>query len=453
MAAEVKGFKGPRIGQSYYSWAISAAGFCTQLACVFCLATLGISMASFSAGINTSPENCAIISSVFGVTYGGFGVFWGWLADKVGIRYTVSLSGLGAAVTMVLFGFAVTDVVSATVVYGFTGFFCAGLSSALIPKLVCSWFHSTWMGKSLAVVTAGGTIAGFLAGFMVPAFILGWDWRGAFIGMGVCVLVLATVMFLVVRNDPKKLGIIPFGTPKTEIEAAMASVEDQAGCPQGKPVKSPIKEVIRRPMVWKMGVLWMIYMAGMYADSTYQTNALQMFGWSLVIAGAVGSFYRLGQCVGAFIWAPLGDIFARKYILLAMGIAAGAMFVINGFVLQNTGNPLFGEATPFVMIVALGLTYAFVPVLNSQMSEVVEPELLGTASGLALTISLVGSFFGPLAASAIVTATGSWGSTFVFSGICTVIVGLLAVVWLPKTGGRKYGNPFLKKQGDPTLDR
>ena len=431
--------------QSYFSWCISIGGMFSQLACVFCLGILGLVMTEFCVGINTTPADAAILASFYGIAYGGCGLIWGLLADKIGVRFTLTIAGAGAALTMILFGLMVADLTSAMVIFTINGIFVSGLSSAILPKLVQTWFHSSWLGKSLAVITFGGTMASVICGFLVPWLVMGWGWQGAFIGAGFCVACFTVIMFLLVRNDPTKLGIIPFGTPKDELDAAIQELEakEATGEIENKP---SFKDVIRNPYVWKMALLWTIYNAGMYADGTYQTTALVSFGLTLVAAGAVASAYRFAQTAANFIWGIIGDILARKYSLFCMGLLSGILFIVNGTMLSTTGNMIFGESTPVIMMVILGLTYAFVPLLNSQMSDLIEPRLVGTASGLALTISLIGTFFGPLIAAAISTSMGTWTGTFYFSGACSIIVGVLAVVLLPKTGGKKYGAVYKKNE-------
>ena len=82
------------------AWSVAGAGFLTQVICIFTLNAVGMTISYFAPDFGVSVTEAAIISSVYGITYGGFGMIWGVCADKIGVRKTLVICGCGSALFM-----------------------------------------------------------------------------------------------------------------------------------------------------------------------------------------------------------------------------------------------------------------------------------------------------------------------------------------------------------------
>ena len=156
------------------SWGVCLAGFCTQLITVFSLNALSMTMASMALDFGVKATDFAIAASIYGVLVSGMGLVWGYAVDHIGIRLTMIIGSLGAAIMLFLCGTFGNSVTSIVVLYSGAALFVAAMGMATTPKLIRTWFNAKWVGKALALVSAGGTIAGIVVGIieaLVTAYI------------------------------------------------------------------------------------------------------------------------------------------------------------------------------------------------------------------------------------------------------------------------------------------
>jgi sugar phosphate permease len=423
---------------SGYAWAISGSGFLTQLICVWCLAMFGMNLSSFAESIGVTAASLAIVSSIFGLCYGGLGVVWGNLADRIGIRKELAIASIGAGVWLICFGQFANSIWTAAVFYGLTGAFIAGISSGVIPKIITSWYAASWRGKGIIFVSLGGSVAGILLGIIAPIIIKSSGWSGCFTTFGIICIILGIIVFLVVRDSPAVLGTIPFGAdPKDyeNVEPVKELTAEERAAQKAENHKKLIA-VLKRPITWKYGIALIFWQFYLTSNSTYLVASITGAGYSLTVAGLVSSLQTAAMFASTFIFPTLSDKFGRKAIFMFLTAACAIIYVCFYFTLG-----LNNEMIVYGMVLLLGLFSQMTPIMQSSLGECFPKELRGTGPGMVTTITLVGRFFGPIICGAIIAATGNTSSSFLFAAFGLVVCCLLIGAWVPKTGG-KYGDPI-----------
>lgn len=432
--------------KNWYAWVIAAAGFLMQFCVIFALQANGMTISYVAEGLNVATTDLAIVASVFGLTYGGCGVIWGSLSDRTGLRGTLTVCAIGVALSMIAYGLFTVNIPTAILWYALAGAFAAGLSYAVTPKLIATWFAPSWTGKAFIVVTVGGTGAGIAIGIIAPQLLMAFGWRGTWIGLGICVLVFAAILFLGVKNDPKSMGLLPFGATSEEdvetIEKRDLTKEEKEE--KRKESKERIIRVLKLPITWQMGLIWIVYQSAAYSNSTYFVATLTGVGWSVALAGLAFSTMRTAQTGANVFWPFMSDLFARKYVIAILAVLAAGVFLVMNFLIGDPSSAIGGEASVYVLAVMFGLCFGFIPVLSSQNTELFPPDILGTGCGVIATLSLVGCFCGPLLSGLIINIIGSVTGYWIYNVGALVLVAIMSIAFLPKTGGRKYGNPYVK---------
>lgn len=425
--------------KSGYAWLISAAGFLSQLIVVFSLAMFGMTIASIAESLGVAVTALAICSSVYGLCYGGLGVVWGNIADRIGVRLQFGIASVGAGVFAILFGLFVNSVASACILYALVGCFTAGITTGTIPKLVTLWFDSKWRGRGIVIVGLGGTVAGMLLGVIAPIIIGVNGWQGCFEIFGAVNVVLGIIIFLILRDTPESIGTVPFGSdPKEYVPAPIAkemTAEEKAAKKQAD--HNALIRVLKRPLTWKFGILLIFWQFCLTASSTYFIAAITFAGYSLVVAGLVSTLKTAGMFVGTLFSPSLSDKFGRKIVFVIQMFMYAILFAVFYFTI-GTGNELLVYVVGFLC----GICDAQAPIMQSALGECFPKSLRGTGPGMCTTISLVGRFFGPMIAAAIIVMFG--GNTTIallWGAVAIGIAGILGIIWLPKTGG-KYGDPL-----------
>ncbi len=426
--------------KSGWAWAVATAGFGTQMIVTFSLAMFGISIALIAESFGVAVTSLAICSSIFGLTYGGFGVVWGNLADRIGIRAELSIAGIGAGVWAMVFGLFAKDVVSAAIIWGLTGAFCAGISTGVVPKVVTSWFSTDWRGKGITVVSIGGTVAGMLVGILIPPIAGFGGWQMVFLifgGVNVCLGILA---FILVRDTPESIGTIPFGADietYVPVKAAKEMTAEELAEKKAEDHKRLIT-VLKHSMTWKLGIMLIVWQLCLTTVSTYLTAGILAGGVSLAVAGLVSTLKTAGMFCSQLICPGISDKLGRKPVFLFLMLGDCVLFAIL-FLVVGSGNDIIIYIIGFLA----GVFDAQAPIMQSSLGESFPKNLRGTGPGMVTTITLVGRFFGPILAGLMINTIGGGDTTFAFiwaalMSLCCAIIGIFVI---PKTGG-KYGDPI-----------
>ena len=437
MAGEAvkKGHVGP-----WYAWVVAGSGLFSQLICVMCSGIYGLCLAYVADSFGMVKSDLAIGASIYGLTYAGCSVFWGSLADKIGIRKTLTIASAGVGVMFVIIGLIPhTNPWTVLGMYAVAGVFVSGVGSAVLPKMMSNWFTEKHRGKGATVITAGGTLAGVINGIIGPFFILNMGgWQGCFLMTGILFLCFAAVIFIVARDTPASMGTVAFGVKpgSEEVVVKKAAVDKDAA-------RKNALEVIKMPITWKFGIVFCFWQFWLMSHNAFLTSAYLEAGYDIVIAGLAGSVLKGVQFFGQILFPALSDRFMRKAILLAQCLAACVLYIGLYFVLgakPDSGFLLF-------YIGCVGLFICSNPILQPLMAESYPPRLRGAGPGMISTIGMFGRFFGPLIAGWVIAniGGGSVATFIIWAGICHGLTGVLGYLFLPKTSG-KYGDPLAKKE-------
>lgn len=425
-----------------YAWIVALGGAISQVIIIICNQLFQFNVAYIAEDFGVAATSLAICSSLYGLTYAGCGVLWGSIADAIGFRKSMTIASFGAGFWCIFFGLFAQNAISAAILLGLTGSFASGMSISVIPKLISSWFAPNKRGKGISLGLAGGYLMATAMGVLAPALILNLGWRGCFISLGTTCICLSPVLYMILRNSPLDFGTVPFGT-----EEGDAVVDTRPKGWRRKTVeeksqtRSDIARILKMPIVWKFGVIYILWQLMMTAENTYITLALLENGYSLVIAGLVSSVYEVCSMLGGIVMPIMSDRFARKHVLCFASTVAGIAYCTL-YVTFGLNNLLI----LFSSIAIVGFFCAILSLLQTTVAECFPPDVRGAGPGMIGTISLVGRFGGPLVAGWFIVSFGGGLSTIytLFAGGCLIGVGLLALLWLPKTGG-KYGDPLLEE--------
>lgn len=419
-----------------YAWVVALGGAFSQVAIIICNQLFQFNVAFIADDFGQAATSLAIASSLYGLCYAGFGMVWGSIADTIGFRKSMTIASCGAGLWCVLFGLLANDLLTVSIFLGLTGAFASGLSIAVIPKLISTWFSPSTRGKGITLGLAGGYLTAMAMGIVMPALILNIGWRGCFIALGCVCLVLSPVLFCILRDSPASVGTVPFGT-KDPCGTPPATTKKDKG-----DARERMLRVLKLPITWKFGAIYILWQFMMTAENTYLTLALVESGYTLVIAGLVSTVYEGFSMLGGIVFPILSDRFPRKYVLAAVSLVAGVAYASLYFVFELDSLPIL-----FMTIAVVGCFCAVLPLLQTTVAECFPPDLRGTGPGTVGTISLVGRFGGPLVAGWFIVNLGAGSSSIftMFAGGCLVAVGILSLLWLPKTGGR-VGDPNANEQ-------
>lgn len=166
------------------------------------VATVALKQIADEFGGQRSIPSAAISLAWLGVGIGGLGM--GWVANRIGVRWTIAWGGL-----MNLVGLALASGGSAWQLFIGYGLFVGLIGNAGInaPLYVYAtrWFDGR-RGAALALIASGSYIAGALWPPIFEKMIEAYNWRQVMIGFGVVVAVTVIPLGLLFLKEPPPLA-------------------------------------------------------------------------------------------------------------------------------------------------------------------------------------------------------------------------------------------------------
>jgi sugar phosphate permease len=210
----------------HYAWIVLGGVTLILLASSGVRASFGIFIKPLEAEFGWSRVALSSVASLSLLLYGALGPFVGRVADRWGPRGV-----LIAACLLLGAGTIATSAISSLWhLYLSAGLITAigagGAAISVAASIAARWFDRH---RGLVLGIAG---AGMAAGqlLIVPALMavtVTWGWRVSFLGLGVAFLsVVLPLTVLVIRNDPRDVGLAPYGAAPGE---TAATAEQRAG--------------------------------------------------------------------------------------------------------------------------------------------------------------------------------------------------------------------------------
>jgi MFS family permease len=206
--------RGPRSDRVHYAWVVLGAVSLVILAGSGVRSAFGVFIKPMEAEFGWDRTSMSAVASISLFLYGAVGPFVGRVADRWGSRgvlaaasVVIGVGTLGTASVVTLWQLYLTAGV-------LTALGAGGLAMGVAASLVTRWFE-VHRGVVLGII--GGAMAGGQL-LVVPAAMaltVTWGWRLTFVVLGIGFLALVLpVTLLLVRNDPRDLGLAPYGAAR-----------------------------------------------------------------------------------------------------------------------------------------------------------------------------------------------------------------------------------------------
>jgi MFS family permease len=323
----------------------------------------------------TDSELGILTGPAFALVYSLFGVPFALLADRTSRSMVITASlGLWSAFTA-LCGTAT----------GFWQLFAyrlgVGLGEAggVAPSyaLIAERFPPAQRGKALGIFSLGVPIGLGLGAILGSWIAQNFDWRTAFLAMGILGLILAPIFKWVVRDPPRVAG---------------------AAAPTMGNLLATFPLVARKPSFWLLAFGASLSSLCGYGLATWVASILiRSFDMSLIGAGRfLGSLLLIGGTAGVFLGGLLADRLGSKdrrwYAWLpAIAWLITAPLYALGLMVENL------TLVWLLLVIPNALNILWLGPITTAVQHLVEPSKRATASAAFLLINnLIGLGVGPL---------------------------------------------------------
>lgn len=272
-----------------------------------------------------SRSAISLTISIYMLIHGLVGPFVGHLVETYGPKKIMTFFALVAGAAFILVSFT-QSLWFFYMAYALLSFGTTGIGFIPVSSVIARWFsrrRGTATGFAMVGLSAGGLVLAPLVGLINAHF----DWRFAFIFLGLLVWVLALpVTLFVVKGRPSEIGLLPDGEeiPETPDPDSTASVDlsmEEEGW--------PLREAIRtREFFWIAATFFLAPLAQM-GMLQHQVPMIIESGISEATAAtALGLTAGLGG-LGKLSFGRISEIIPFRYAsMLCFGLQALGVFAL-----------------------------------------------------------------------------------------------------------------------------
>lgn len=331
----------------------------------------------------------------------------GMLADRFGVKFVMALSlligGLATFSLSMMTSYEMGFVLRVATGLG------AGCIMACCGKVITRYFKPNERSMAFGILLVGPTAGLLLSNYLGPVLLKSMGWQGAFRTVGIIAVVIAVLVFVLVKNE------------KAE--------KDQI---QKVGFFSSLKDVFANKGVVLVGLAGFGLMWVSLGTATWANSYMGSIGLSSDVAGQVMMLYSVGGIIASVSSGWIVDKFGldrRKYIMVC-------------YLILIVSTIVFGMQTSVMALMITGFLFGFFsytanPHLNSLVIDYSGAQFAATATGFTNVMFQFASLIGPL----------------VF-GFMSDMTGGFTAVWIAMAAGPLFGILMLlaargaQKQGD-----
>ena len=407
----------------WYIFWILAFGYVLVYFHRLCPAVVAVEMMK---DLNATGALTGFLGAAYFYPYAAMQLPAGLLSDSWGPRNTITLFFGIAFIGSVILAMAPSV---ALAIFGRT-LVGLGVAMLFVPtmKILAEWFHTREFAMMTGILMALGGLGSLIAATPL-VWLSNWiGWRQSFLFVGVFTLLLAILVFLIVRDKPADKGLpSPAESPQT--------------APEPIALIAGVKKVVTTPYFWPVAV-WFFFDCAIFFSFGGLWGGpylMQVYGYSKSQSGQILSMLAIGMIVGS----PLVSFLSNNIIKSRKKTIIFSSIVVFMLMLPLT---FFTATIPLVWhyIICLGLgifSSAIVVIGFTTNKELFPVQMAGTATGMInLFPFLGGAVFQPVLGF-VLEQNGKVDGAFTLSGyrqaflvlfMCSVIA-LIASFFMKET--------------------
>lgn len=368
---------------------------------------LGLAAGPIMEELNLTYDQFGLVGSAFFAAYSVGSILIGTLTYKFNSKYLLMMIALGwtASLVSAYFVETLTHLILLRVVLGF---FEGGTFGLCVVHLA-RWFSSKERASAAAIMTSGTTVGTYLAAPLLVMGISNLGWQHTFAILGGASLIWGAAFFFM-RDEPKEV-----------IVEDVKSLASNTEVPFNQILKVFFNPYILSILVVGFVSLWVTTWVLTWAP-TYLTKivGLEPQTMSLVFSamGIIGTVFAIvmGRFTDSLFKKNKSLIKSYDRVLLGVFLIGGVSFFLTTFV-----------SSPVLACIFLGIglimNTCLLP-LNAAIKTLIIPKnLVGSVTGISLSISSTAGIIGPWVTGYLITLAGDDIRSGFNSGVL-IVVGL-----------------------------
>lgn len=416
--------KGESRGRLYYGWIVVAVVFLALLVSAGVRAAPTVLINPLENELGWGRATISFAVSIGLLLYGLSGPVAGWLMDRFGPKL-LTLAGLAVIGGSTLAGATVTELWQLNLFWGVLSGVGTGVVAPVLGATVANrWFFER-RGLVLGIFGAAAS-----AGQLVSVPALMWlvvavGWRQGVVFLALAALTVIVPILLFMRDDPRKMGLRPYGDTEPEEPAVQGSPAPEPGTPLADvdPQRSGVlRRAVRAPEFWLLSGSFFI--CGASSNGIIGVHFIPHsidHGIPEVTAAGVLALMGAMNFVGTIASGFLTDRYDPRKLLAVYYSLRGLSLLLLPFVTHFEGLAIFA--------VFFGLDYiATVPPTVALVADRFGRMNVGTVFGWVFFSHQLGAALASYLGGVARDSLGDYTAAFIIAGILAGMAALMALL-------------------------
>ena len=379
-------------------------------------------------GVDRGTFGLAMSAALVGFGLGSWG--GGWLGDTIGRRWSLAISTV--IFSLATIGASLAADVEQMAAWRLVGGLGFGGAYATAITLAGDWLPDRWRSVGVTTMSVGTPAGGTVVGFMAPALLEDYGWRGAFVIVGALTLLVLLLIVFALREGPSFL-LSRGKVDQAHKVAARVLDAPFTLAPEVHPTDLDGKSTgvfASTNTRFNIGVGLAFGSAALmaYGMLNWGTTFLTAKGFGFELAAYAVSVGGITSIISSILAGLLVQKFGSRVVQLGLGVALAATLAV--LLLKVNGMDASSSAGEQTLVVALfGLAAALfscaVASMYALMTHGYPPSCRSAGIGFGIFMSRVGAVLASLFGGTLIDLGA--GSLVPYFGVLIAASGLLAV--------------------------
>ena len=350
------------------------------------------------------------IYNAYLLTYIAVTPLTGFLTDRFGARRVITVCCFLLGIGTLLMS-QVQNLWVACAVYALVGLGATGMWTPVIT-VVQRWFAFRRRGLALGILSTGYGLGFATMGVAFPWIVNHFDWRFAWVFLGIMGLIMTVANGGLLRSDPAESGYRPWGSPNRPSGNTPSSPQPKAGI--------PLRQLFANRHFWLIGTSYFAISYSLYGITTFMVDFAQhQLGFPMEKAALLATVHGIGQIIGVLSILPLSDYWGRKKTIL----------ISNACIAVALAGLLLVQQSWLMLLVLVGLLAIFYgvtfPIYGACAGDFFPREVMGTVIGAWTPFYGLGAIVTHWVTGLLRDSTGVYDGAFAINLAMAIIAFLL----------------------------
>jgi len=378
--------------------------------------------------------------SFLAISYGLSKFIMGNVSDRSNVRYFMPLGLFLSAITMIFMGvmpIATSSLLIMSILLFVNGWF-QGMGWPPSGRTMVYWFSIKERGTKMSIWNVAHNIGGALMPLLA---ILGVelfnDWHAKFYFPGMVAIIVAIIIFILLRDRPKSVGLPSIEAWKNDYPKNYKekTIENEKKGISAMEIFT--KHILPNKLLWSIAFAnAFVYLVRYGIQDWAPAYLIEVKGFTEQASSWAYSAYEIAAIPGTLLSGWLSDkVFRGKRA--PVSIIYMALIVVAIFIYWH--NPVGHPIIDNICLISIGfLIYGPVMLIGVQALDLVDKEAAGTAAGLT---GLFGYFLGTSILANIlggyIIENYEWNGYFILMITASIIAIILIALTIQKPNNKK----------------